>query len=632
MRKITVQFEPEGRKIIANQSQTILDIAEESGIGIRSECGGKASCGKCRVIIQDQSCVSELIGAERELLSEREISEGYRLACCTLVNGNVVVEIPEEARIRVRRIQITGMERPVKREPLVKKFHVVLPKPTLQDIRPDAERLLEALEKDYRISELELSQKVISNLPDVLREKQWNATAVIWNDKKLVAVESGDTSNVLYGFAVDIGTSKIVAYLVNLLNGETEEIVSVENPQIAHGEDLMTRISYTIESEKNLQRLQRLVVGAINSLIKQACSSVGIATKSIYEITVVGNTAMHHFFLGIQPKYLSYTPYVPAVKSALNVKASDLNLALEPEVNVHILPCVAGFVGADAVGDVIASGVCESEKRSLLIDVGTNTEVFVGNSEDVLSCSCASGPAFEGAHIKYGMKAVTGAIEKIEIDPGSLDVSYKTIDNEPPVGICGSGILDGIAGLFRARVINNRGRFNKIDSERLVQKNGQTEFIIAWGRESATGKEITITQKDIGEIQLSKGAIHTGVAITMKRREYTKEDLDQVYIAGAFGYHIDPLSAKILGMLPDIPTEKIKFVGNTAVTGAKMCLISKETREKAYSLSKKIRYLELAVDPDFQKEFVNSMYIPYKRIEEYPSVIKLLSEKTKNGQ
>jgi len=630
VRKITVQFEPEGRKVIADQNQRILDIAEESGIGIRSECGGKATCGKCRVIIQDQSCVSELIDAEKKLLSESEISEGYRLACCTIAKGDLVVEIPEEGRIRVRRIQITGMERPVKLEPLVKKFHVFLPKPTLHDIRPDVERLLEALESEYGISEPELSQRLLSNLPDVLREKQWDVTAVVWNDKKLVAVEPGDASNVLYGFAVDIGTSKIVGYLVNLLNGETEEIVSVENPQIAHGEDLMTRISYTIEGEKNLQRLQKLVVGAINSLIKQACSSVGIATKNIYELTVVGNTAMHHFFLGIQPKYVSYTPYVPAVKSPLNVKASDLNLAVEPEVNVYVLPCVAGFVGADAVGDVIASGICESKERSLLIDVGTNTEVFVGNSEDVLSCSCASGPAFEGAHIKYGMKAVTGAIEKIEIDSGSLEISYKTIDNEPPVGICGSGILDGIAGLFRAGVINNRGRFNKIDSERLIQHNGQKEFVIAWGNETATGKAITITQADIGEIQLSKGAIHTGVAITLRRRGYTKEDLDRIYIAGAFGYHIDPLSAKILGMLPDIPTEKIKFVGNTAITGAKMCLTSKETREKAYALSKKIRYVELAVDPDFQKEFVNSMYIPYKQIEEYPSVIKLLSKETKS--
>jgi len=627
LKKITIQFEPEGRRIETDSGQKILDIAEAFGIDIRSECGGKGSCGKCRIIIQDQSRVSEVIDLERNHLSESEISDGYRLACCTIAKGDLVVEIPEESRIRIRRIQITGMELPVKLEPLVKKFHLVLPKPTLYDIRPDAERLLDALESDYGLKNIKLSQRVLSNLPDVLREKNWDVTAVVWNNEKLIALEPGDTTNILYGFAVDIGTSKIVGYLVNLISGKTEEIAYVENPQITHGEDIMTRISYTLEGEKNLQRLQRLAVGAINSLVKQACSRVGITNRNIYEFTIVGNTAMHHFFLGIQPKYVSYTPYVPAVKSPLNVRASDLNLAAEPEVNVYVLPCVAGFVGADAVGDVIASGICDSEDHSLLIDIGTNTEVFVGNSEGILSCSCASGPAFEGAHIKYGMKAVTGAIEKIKINSETLDVTYKTIGDQPPVGICGSGILDGISELFKAGIINNRGRFNQIKCKRLIQQNGKKEFVIAWGSETTTGKNITITQEDIGEIQLAKGAIHTGVVITMRRRGYTKEDLDHIYIAGAFGYHIDPLSAKTIGMLPDIPTEKIKFVGNTAVTGAKMCLISRETREKAYNLSKKIRYLELAVDPDFQKEFVNSMYIPYKNIEEYPTILKLLREK-----
>lgn len=628
MKKITIQFEPEGRKVETNPDLNILEIAQDAGIGIRSECGGKAICGKCRIIIQDQRPVSKLTDAERRLLSEDEIFEGYRLACSTIAKGDLVVEIPEESRIRIRRMQITGMELPVKLDPLVKKFHVVLPKATLQDIRPDAERLLDSLESEYRITGLELNQKILSNLPDIIREKNWEVTVVVWNGKNLVALESGDTSNILYGFAVDIGTSKLVGYLVNLRNGETEEIVSVENPQISCGEDLMTRISYTLEGENNLKRLQRMVVGSINSLMKQACDNVGITTKNIYELTIVGNTAMHHFFLGIQPKYVSYSPYAPAVKSPLNVRASNLNLAVEPEVNVYVLPCVAGFVGADAVGDAIASGVCESEERSLLIDIGTNTEVFVGNSEDIIACSCASGPAFEGAHIKYGMKAVTGAIEKIKINSGNLEVSYETIDDEPPVGICGSGILDGVAELIRTGVINIRGRFTNMDNERLIQQNGKKEFVIAWGNETVTGKEITITQADIGEIQLSKGAIHTGVAITMRRRGYTKEDLDRVYIAGAFGYHIDPMSAKIIGMLPDIPTEKIKFVGNTAITGAKMCLTSRETREKAHTLSKKIRYLELAVDPDFQKEFVNSMYIPYKNMEEYPTVIKLLKKKS----
>jgi uncharacterized 2Fe-2S/4Fe-4S cluster protein (DUF4445 family) len=331
---------------------------------------------------------------------------------------------------------------------------------------------------------------------------------------------------------------------------------------------------------------------------------------------------MHHFFLGIQPKYVALSPFTPAVRRSMDVKAKEVNIKIHPEGNVHVLPIIAGFVGADAVADVLSSGIHESEELSLLLDIGTNTEVFVGNSEDLLSCSCASGPAFEGAHIKHGMKAMTGAIEKVRIKSDSgYEVEYETVGDAKPIGLCGSAMVDVVAEMAKRGIINCRGRFNtNMKTPRLKIIDNNVEFILTWKNETATGREITVTQEDINEIQLAKAAIFTGCWILMKRKNVKRKDLDQVLIAGAFGNYINPESAKQIGLVPDVPAEKIKFVGNTALTGAKMALISREARKTAETLSKKIRYHELTVDPDFRLEFADAMFIPHKDLNRFPSV------------
>ena len=619
-----VTFEPEGRKVNVPIGTTIFQAAREVGIGIRSECGGKGLCGKCRVIVKSPEALSDLTEAERKHLSKSETESGYRLACQAKILGNVTVIIPPESKLAIRKIQVIGMERSVKLNPAVKKLHVILPRPTLSDVRPDYERLIDALSDITNFNDIEVDYEVLKRLPDVIRGSSFDVTVTIWGNRRIISVEPKDTTNELFGFAVDIGTSKIVGYLVDLITGETLEISSVENPQIMYGEDIMTRITFATAKPENLKILQKLVIDAINKILDETCRRAKVNPRRIYEVVAVGNTAMHHFLLGIQPKYTALSPYVPAVKRQINVKARELNININPSGIITVLPIIAGFVGADAVADVLATGICESDELSLLVDIGTNTEVFVGNSEELLSCSCASGPAFEGMHIKHGMKAVTGAIERVSIDT-NFEVEYETIGNAKPVGLCGSAMIDAVAEMFKRGIIDQRGGFNRrIETPRLRENDGEVEFVIAWGHETATGKEITVTQKDIREIQLAKAAIYAGCSILIKRKNVKEKDLDRVLVAGAFGNYINPESAKVLGLLPDVPVGRIKFVGNTAIAGAKMALLSEDARRKANAISRKIRYLELAADPSFKEEFLKATFIPHKDLNRFPSIRSII--------
>ncbi len=624
MKRFTVRFEPEGKKLSAVDASTILEVAKGGGIGIRSECGGKGKCGKCRVIIANQLHLSEISEAEKEHLTPEEISKGYRLACMVSIRRDLTVVIPSESRLSVRRIQIQGMEQPVKLDPNIRKINLVLEKPTVQNPVADDLNILTHLEKVYGLRGLEWEYELIKNLPDTIREGNWNITVTLLNDHKVIDLEPGDTTSRNFGFAVDIGTSKIVGYLVNLNSGEVVGLGSLENPQIAFGEDILSRISYAEESPEKRRRLQTLAIEGINKIVQTACGESGIKQSEIYELTVVGNTAMLSLFLGIQTKYLHLAPYVPGVKGPVVVKTQELGINANPRASVYALPNIAGYVGADAVGDVLATNIHEMDEMCLLVDVGTNGEVFVGNREDIVSCSCAAGPAFEGVHIQHGMKAVSGAIERIRIDPKTFEVKYATIDGVKPVGICGSGVIDAVAEMFKCGIISERGKFNDVDTVRMIRVEGKPEFVIAWKEETAIEKNITVSLKDIEEVQLAKAAIHTGCAILMEKKAVTEEDIDRVFIAGAFGNYIDPESAKFLGLIPDVPTEKITFAGNTALAGAKMALLSREVRKTAQKLSRWIRYVELMAEPNFQREFVKSTLIPYKHLERYPSVKKYL--------
>jgi uncharacterized 2Fe-2S/4Fe-4S cluster protein (DUF4445 family) len=610
-RNLTVVFEPEGKTATVTRGATVLEAARQTGIGIRSECGGEGTCGKCRVIVKEQGTPRRVTRVEKKFLSAEEIRRGYRLACQTKIFRNSRILLPPETRLKSRKIQTEGYERPVRLNPSLEKFHVKLRKPTLSDFRPDLERLLDAVGKMVPDSyKLEIDLATLRNLPTTIREANWSVTVTKWADKKIIDIEPGDTHSEYYGFAVDMGTSKIVGHLVDLKTGETVSTGSAENPQFIHGEDVISRITYATKSKANLETLQKLAIKGINDVLQATLTEADVNPRNIGEVIVVGNTAMHHLLLGIEPKHLALSPFTPAVKKQVQTPARELGIKTNPQAIVSFPPIVAGFVGADAVADAIAVGLHETSRISMLIDIGTNTEILVGNKDDLLSCSCASGPAFEGAHIKHGMKAITGAIEKFRIRSGNLKIEYETIGNVKPTGICGSGMIDVTAELLRHSVIDRRGRFVKgTKTDRLRKRRKDTGFLIASKNETGTGGEITVSQRDISEIQLAKAAVHTGSSILLMEKQVGETELENVFVAGAFGNYLNIENSKYISMLPKVPTGRIAFVGNAAIVGAKSALKSKKTRKNMTALSERIRYLELANHPDFSKQFMKALYL-----------------------
>lgn len=605
-----VTFEPEGRRTLVKKGETILEATKRVGVGIRSECGGQGICGKCKVALTDKKSVSELTDNERKLLTSEEAASNFRLACQAKILDSLTVYVPLESRMRIRRIQIDGIEREVKLAPQIRKITVTVPAPSLSDIRSDSDRLLDSLKKPG-LGNLSIEYDILRNLPEILRKAQWNIAVTVWNNQKVIAVEPADAANKLYGVAIDIGTSKIVGQLIDLTTGRTLAVESIENPQMIFGEDIITRINHAILHPKGLRDLQATVIEGLNKVTLGACKNAKIRPEHVYEMTVAGNTAMHHLFLGIQPKYMALAPFTPVTKRAINVSAKEINLRINPCANIYVLPIIAGFVGGDNVADVLSTRIHKTDEISLLLDIGTNTELTLGNKDGLISCSCASGPAFEGGHIKHGMKAVTGAIERVKINTDTLNIEYETIENTKPVGICGSGLVDIIAELLRYSLLSKTGRLNpEAAIDKFREKDGLMELTLVQKKDSGTGEDIVITQKDVRELQLAKAAIYTGCAILMKRKGIKIENIKKVYIAGAFGNYLNLENAKTIGLLPDVPSERVAFVGNAAISGARLTLISRKERIEAEQISKTVQYLELGTDLDFEKEFISSIKFP----------------------
>lgn len=624
--KVEVIFQPEGKHARVKPCCSILEAAKLVGADLLSICGGLGECGKCRVIVEKgRENAGSITEMEKVHLSPTELSMGYRLACCTSVKGNLVVRVPEESRTSRQRLQVEGIEIPVKLEPLVQKYFVQLPMSTLQDSRSDVDRLLDELYAQHGLENLKVSYNLLQRLPCILRDSEWKVTVTVWRSNEIIGMESGDTTDRTFGYAVDIGTTKLAGYLIDLSTGRVMAAGSLMNPQIHYGEDVMTRITYAMRGHKEQKELQQVVIAGINQILVNLCERTGVNSEEVYEMTAVGNTAMHHLFLNLCPKPLGLSPYTPVVRSGVNVKAESIRVNIKPDGNVHTLPVVAGFVGADNVALILATEIYRRKELCMALDIGTNSEIVLGNKNEILVCSCASGPAFEGAHIRYGMRAGTGAIEKVILDTGTLEVKYWTIDNAKPCGICGSAIVCILAEMLKAGIIDVKGTMNKnLDSPRLHTGEDGLEFVLASREETSNGGEITVTQKDIREIQLAKAAIHAGAMILMRKKGVLERDIDMFFIAGAFGSYIDAESARTIGMYPEVPLEKVKVVGNAAATGARMALVSKMAREKAEEISNKVKHIELAAEPDFQAEFINSQFIPYADLARYPETSELL--------
>jgi uncharacterized 2Fe-2S/4Fe-4S cluster protein (DUF4445 family) len=599
---IQIDFEPVGRRGPCARGDTLLDCARALGVDLVNLCGGSASCGRCVVQIMEGD-VSEPAQGEAEFLSPKELAAGYRLACQAILLGDCKVRVPPESLTAPQRTQVEGEEIPVSPEPVVQSYLVALSPPSLEDLRADAERLLDAVEQEHGVVASKVDQAVLRDLSPGLRSRGWHVRVAI-RDGEVVAL-LGPAARPL-GLAVDLGTTKIAAYLVDLETGHTLAARGIMNPQIAYGEDVITRMTFAQESPSQAARLQELIVDTLDQAISEMVAEAGAEREEIVESVVVGNTAMHHLFLRLPTEQLARAPYVPAVASALEIKARDLALRLAPGATVHLLPNIAGYVGADHVAMLLATEMAHAEGVVLAIDIGTNTEVCLANQGTLTSLSCASGPAFEGAHIKHGMRAANGAIEHLRLVGQQLE--YQTIGGTPPVGLCGSGILDALAQLYQAGVINRRGRMG--EHPRLREGQGGREFVLIDESERDDGRPaITFTQKDVRELQLAKGAMRTGINVLLESSGITADDIEQVIIAGAFGTYIDVASTITIGMLPRLPLDRFRQVGNAAGMGAKMALISRSKRAEARALARRIEYVELAANPQFAQTFAEAMYL-----------------------
>jgi len=648
-KKHKVIFQPSGRRGEIEEGKTILEAAQALGVDIEGLCGNKKVCGKCKVRIEEgyfekdnidsgMAHLSPLTEAEKKHIKPED-GPGIRLSCTAEVHGDIKVFVPERSRAGKQVVRKAAKELTIKLDPAVKKYNVDLVPPTLHDMTTgDWERVLKFLEDDYGLKGLTFDYLVLKDLQDLLRKGEWKATVTVWMDKEIIKVEPGFVEE-SYGLAVDIGTTTCVGYLTDLSTGKVVNTESMMNPQVPYGEDVMSRITYAMSNPGGLETMQKAIIQGLNEIIERVVTEIRKDGPNpghvIDDLTIVFNTAMHHIFLGLNPEYIGRSPFIPAVQSSLDLKARDLGLRINPAAYIHVLPIEAGFVGADNVGVLIAEEPYNQDENVLIIDIGTNGELLMGNRNKVCSTSCATGPAFEGAQIKFGMRAAPGAIETVEIDPATKEPRYKVIgkadwhthiENVNAKGLCGSAIIQVVAEMFRAGIVDKSGRFVMDLGTPRVRKDadGKPEYVLAWASETSIGQDITITQADVRALQLAKGALYTGAKLMMKRLSITT--LDRVILAGAFGSHIDREASMTLGMFPDCSLDKVYAVGNAAGDGSRMALLNRDKRREANERARWVEFVEIATDPLFEREFMQAMHIPHMK-DKFPNLKELFAKK-----
>lgn len=642
--KYTIVFQPSGLRGKVEDSTTILNAARQLGASLESICGGKGVCGKCKIRIEEgnypkyriHSSVAATTTKEEvnaKFIKPQQLKQNYRLACQTKIHGDVVVFVPEESRKGQQVVRKEATARKIKLNPAVKKYYVELKPATLDDATGDFERLTDALKIKYKLNDLIIDYPILLKLQNTVRDGKWKVTVSVWQNREIVDVEAGEVKQG-YGLAVDIGTTTVAGYLCELTTGEIQATESMMNPQVAYGEDVMSRIGYASKEKDGLKKLNDAIIKGLNQIIRNITKKSGIKPADIVDMVAVGNTCIHHLFLKIDPQYLGKAPFPPAIHHSVDIKARDIGLKIGGGAYVHVLPNEAGFVGADNVGVLIAEEPYNQDKMLLIIDIGTNGELILGNRKRLMSSSCATGPAFEGAEIRHGMRAAAGAIEKLKIDRETLEVQFKVIGNDKwntedknigARGICGSGIFDAAAQMFLAKIIDKSGRFNtNLKSPRLRHDEaGMAEFVIAWAKETAINHDIVICQKDIRAIQLAKGAMYSGAKIMMQRMGVDR--IDNVLLAGAFGSYIDKASAAAIGLFPDCGQGCVRAVGNAAGDGARIALLNKDKRDEANYWARRVEYIELTLEPNFNKIFTKALAFPHAE-DKFPSLKGIMPE------
>ncbi len=623
-----VIFLPSGLRGEAPIGVSVLEAARRLGADIDSACGGRGICGRCQITVA-KGALAEPEEAEREYARRRNLEKGRRLACQARIAGDVVIDVPPESRIHRQVIRKEADEREIAVDPLLRALMVEVERPALSAASSDFTRLAQALEREWGLSGLAPDPAALPRLQAALREGDWRVTAVVFRAEPSAAPVLLDLrpgfDERLFGLAVDIGTTTIAAHLTDLHTGAVVASAGAMNPQIRFGEDLMSRISHAMENRDGAREMTQAAREAVNALARDVAAQAGVRREEILDAALVGNTVMHHLFLGIDPRELGQAPFTPAVGEALTVRAADIGLELAPAARAHVLPCIAGHVGADAAAVTLAEAPYGKEEITLIVDVGTNAEIILGNRERLLACSSPTGPAFEGAQLFSGQRAAAGAIERVRIDRGTLRARYKVIGVEPwsdeegfaeaaretgVTGICGSGVIEAVAEMFLSGIIDSRGRFNAAlaDASPYVERRGRG---FAWVLRPASGKgpEIAVTQEDVRAVQLAKAALYAGARLLMDKLGV--ERAGRIRLTGAFGNHIDPLYAMALGMIPDSPPEAVSAAGNAAGTGARMALVSGAARREIAQVVKRIEKIETAAEPRFQEHFVAAMAFPH---------------------
>lgn len=636
-----VIFMPSGRRGRVPAGETLLEAARRVGVEIESICGGRLTCNKCLVEIEEGDFQKHGIVSRRSHVAppredEAELLNGMggsdcRFSCVARVQGDVLVFVPEESRAHKQIIRKSAGVRTIDVQPAIRQVYVEVEEARLGEHSGDWGRLQQALAEQWQIEATAIDMPVLRRLQPTLREGDWEVTVTLWQEREVIDVQPGYQEGV-YGLAVDIGSTTVAGYLCDLRTGEVLATESTMNPQVTYGEDLMSRVSYAMTNRNGLEKMHEAIVDTLNKVAATAARAAGISARNIQEAVFVGNTTMIHIMLGINPSELGGAPFALANRDPVDVKARDLGLRLHRGANVHVMPAQAGHVGADNVGVLLAEEPYRRDEITLTVDVGTNAEIVLGNREWMYSASSPTGPALEGAQITHGMRAAPGAIERVRVDSETGEPRFRVIGDERwsdewqigadapleaqpkhlAAGICGSGIIEVVAELFLAGILLPTGRFNPdYEGDRLVWDGRAGSYVLATAAQTTTGRPLLITQEDVRNVQLAKAALYAGAKLLMMRADI--DSVDRILLAGAFGSYIDPKYAMILGLIPDCELEKVVAVGNAAGDGARIALLNREKRREALEIARWVRYIETAVDADFQQAFVEAIHLPHKK-------------------
>ena len=629
-----ITFQPENKTASVRTGALVIEAMRQAGLDIAQPCGGQGRCGRCAVVVE----AGDVRRRSTLRLSQADLQAGYALACQAVVEGDATIYVPKPAEESERRLVTDKTARKVAvpfpyayaRDQTVQAFYLPLDPPTLNDAIDDFARLQRALEA-RGVRDLDIPLPLLRELGQRLREARWAVTAIVETDNwrrpggppRLIDLVSGDQAETVWGLAIDIGTTTITVYLVNLLTGEAVDNAAEYNGQIARGEDVISRILYAGKNG-GLGELAYLVGKTINEVIRRLAQRNQVETGRIYKAAVAGNSTMMHLFLSVPPASIRLTPYIPAVSHPLPALAAEVGLDIHPLAAVDCLPGVASYVGADITAGVLASRLSEAEALTLFIDIGTNGEMVLGTKDWLATCACSAGPAFEGAGVVCGMRATAGAVEEVWINSRTFEPTYRVIGGTKPRGLCGSGLISLVAELFITGVVDKGGNFKRDQGTPRVRLGEHgPEYVVAWANETAAGRDIVLTKVDVDNLLRAKAAIYAGFTVLAQNVGVDLAQVEQVLVGGSFGKYINVEKAVQIGLLPDMPWERFNFLGNTSVMGAYMALLSREARAQIKAIAEKMTYIELSADNTFYDAFTSALFLPHTDMSRFPTVAKI---------